>query len=266
MVLGHTHTELPHPYALKSALKNSDADGRRALALHIAHEEHGVLLDARKNLFEFLRSKSIPTRFIDADPMIYYGGLVLNEMDEETKEEIKKVIPHMQGEAISVSSENGFRVRNPFLVNKAREHARESGARIYILQCGSSHIYGWGPARQREKAFPFAQSVAGHLAKSRAAVMAVSMNSHQHGLGTLSSDILAAKKKYDFFVQGVRDDFLEESTDADAILAAAAGGDIQIYDIEALAKELTLALERDMPLWLRDAQMALKAAENAPSL
>lgn len=124
-----------------AALAQNDKDGQRGLTTSLAAltlEDAPITNDT---LLDFCRRHSISSRFNDA--AVNRETLNLDAQDPLTRAVIEQYAPpEIPANDIPVESNVGMALRNIIMVQNIMAHIRDTGASIYVQQCGNDHVYG----------------------------------------------------------------------------------------------------------------------------
>lgn len=156
--------------SLRVQLGRSDYDGQKLSRAFRALLSPVHTPFTGKNLLAFLAENKISIRANDAATVKQDKEVFLDLNDPLTQRLIAQHKPHLQGLPVSVTSADGIALRNHMIVDCACAHMKETGAHIYVQDCGMGHLLGHQSARG---VWPYADSLSALFAQAGMDVLPV---------------------------------------------------------------------------------------------
>lgn len=127
------------PPDLRGRISDADRNSCRLIAAFLAAAWPADVPVSERSVLAFCREKGISVRANDAAD----ADLFLDQDDPATRALIEQYAPERLGTLIHSRDEAlGVELRNRMIVERALAHMKESGAKVYVQQCGKGHIFG----------------------------------------------------------------------------------------------------------------------------
>ena len=170
--------------ALKNEIAQTDHNGQISLKTFMAQTSCLVSDTSYKTLMKFALTQKLSTSFNDAANCT---KKVTNELVLDSRDPITALIMRKHGvlDALSISA-TGIRVRNAVIVAEALEHMKQTGAEIYVQNCGTGHLAGF-----KDEGFSFQDSLIAQFKKAGAVVSAMPLRSPGFGRHLMPADYSA---------------------------------------------------------------------------
>jgi hypothetical protein len=127
------------PPELRGRVSDADKDGRRLIETFLIAAWPADVPVSERSVLAFCRDKGISMRANDTAD----ADLFLDQNDPTTRALIVQYAPERLGTPIhSRDDALGIELRNRMIVERALAHMKDTGAQIYIQQCGKAHVFG----------------------------------------------------------------------------------------------------------------------------
>ncbi len=158
----------------RAKVSAKDPRGEHLLSAFLAACDAPV---AHHTLFNFCREKNISVRAIDIPIVHGSSPKTLDSDDPTARDLIERHAPQWIGKSVAAEGQTGVDLRNLAMLEHAEIHARDAGAKIYMLQCGKGHLFE-NPSCSK--------TLTARFSEAGAAVLSVFMSDSLYGVDKIS--------------------------------------------------------------------------------
>lgn len=236
----------------RAKVSAKDPRGEHLLSAFLAACDAPV---AHHTLFNFCREKNISVRAVDI-PVVYGSSpKTLDPDDPMARDLIGRHAPQWVGRPVAAEEQTGIDLRNRAMAEHARIHARDAGAKIYVLQCGKGHLFG-NPSCSK--------TLTDRFSETGAAVLSVFMSDSLYGvdkispraLDTLAGHVIVAgmaQNKFSGQVSFIRKLSTQSGIDVPVFETASFGG----MGDSSTRRPLRKMVQEQAPRWISEAGIPL---------